>query len=341
MRLYSLIKNILSIDGRFLRTYIPLLYHLFLKLKYINKEDQELPGERKSFGYKHQDKTFFVIKMDNYGLGLLNYFNCVLGYVKFAKRKGYLPIVDMKNYPNTYLEKEEVGKINSWEYYFDQPCNYTLDEVYESKNVIISSGINTIEAGPSILWFYYCLWWSKKRAREYDRIIGNQLKINRQTQEVLDDNYCRILSGKRTIGVVKRGTDIINCGGHSIQPELSELIDRTKKMLTAWNCDYVFLATEEASTVKTFQEVFGDRLLINQSARVDHYSGGAIGDISFNRTNDKYFRGLEYLTNVYLLAQCTCLIGSLVGSTTGALVLNKGRYENKYIYDLGTYPYNN
>ena len=337
MRLYSFITNKISVDGRFLRTYIPFLYHLYLKVMYINKEDKDLSGIRKSFGEKHPDKTFFVIGMDNYGLGLLSYFNCVLGYIKFARRKGYIPIVDMKNYPNTYLEKDEVGIINSWEYYFDQPCNYTLDEVYESKNVMMSSGICTIEAGPPILWFYYCRWWSRKRAQEYDRIIGNQLKVNRKTKAVLDDNYSRILSGKRAIGVVKRGTDIINCSGHAIQPQLSELIDRTKKMLTVWNCDYVFLATEETSTVKTFREVFGDRLLINQSARVDHYSGGAIGDVSFNRANDKYLKGLEYLTTVYLLSQCTCLIGSLVGSTTGALLLNKDRYEHTYIYDLGVY----
>ena len=331
------IKKIISIDGCFLRKYTPFLYHLFLKINYFNREDKMLRGERKCFGDQNPDKTFFLIKMDNYGMGVLGYFNCVLGYIKYAQNKGFIPVVDMKNYPNTYLEKEEVGKINSWEYYFDQPSEYALDDVYKSKNVMMSSGINTVETSPTVLWFYFCRRRSKKRAQEYYRIIGNQLKINQRTQSILDDYYHRILSGKRVIGVVKRGTDIINCSGHAIQPELSELIDRTKKMQTAWNCEYVFLATEEASTVTAFQEIFGDKLLTNSCARISNYSKGTIGNISFNRTNDKYLKGLEYLTTVYLLSQCTCLIASLVGATGGALGLNGDKYENIYIYDLGVY----
>jgi hypothetical protein len=48
-------------------------------------------------------------------------------------------------------------------------------------------------------------------------------------------------------------------------------------------------------------------------------------------------KGLEYLTTVALLAQCNCLIGSLVGATVGALGLNMGKYENTFIYELGEY----
>ncbi len=322
-------------DKSLLRRKLPFLYGVYLSLT-ENKTDEKLIGERKSFGEKNGDKTFFVIKITNPVLGLMGIYNTVLGYIYFAQRKGMIPVVDLQNYSNGYLYKEEIGKVNAWDYYFEQPSAYSLEEVYNSKNVVIASGLDPKEASPVVLNYY--LQQRKSRAKHYYNIISNQIKIKDSIQEKIENSYKKLFAGKRVIGVVKRGTDIINNAGHAIQPDLADVISKTKEMLVKWNCDSVFLASEEAETVEVFRFEFGDKLLVNESKRVEQYSSNLpYIDISFDRENDKFLKGLEYLTTVVLLSKCNCLIGSLVGATVGALGMNKGEYKHVYIYDLGEY----
>lgn len=323
-------------NGNYIRRKIPLFYQIFLLLV-EQREDNKLIGKKVCYGEKNPDKTFFLIRINNYGLGLIGVYNCVLGYLRIAEKHNFIPVVDLKNYANGYLYKDEIGKKNAWEYYFEQPSKYNLDEVYQSKNVVFASGVNPREASPIILRHYYLLY-PKRRSKLYYRIIRDQLKLKIGVKQHIDLEFNQIINGKRVLGVVKRGSDMINCKGHAIQPDIKELIARTSKLMIKWNCEYLFLASEESSAVLEFKKNFGDKLLINQSARVQEYNEGiAYTDISFNRENDKYMKGLEYLTTVVLLSKCTCLIGSLVGATAGALGMNGGQYENTYIYDLGAY----
>lgn len=320
----------------FVRRNSSFLYGLYLKLSQ-KKENKSLIGEKLKFGSKNSDKTFLVIKINNSGLGLMGVYNCVLGYLRLAQNNGFIPVVDLKNYKNGYIENDELGKINAWEYYFEQPTKFSLDEVYQSENVIMATGVSPREASPIPLNYYY-LTNPKERANKYFTIIKEFIKIKPEISEIIDVNYKKILEGKRVIGVVSRGSDMINASGHQIQPDIYEVINKTKEMLLKWNCNYVFLATEEVLTLEIFKQEFGDKLLFNKSERVKIYEKGMpYTDISFGRENDKFKKGLEYLTTVVLLSECNCLIGSLVGATVGALGMNMGSYEHTYIFDLGEY----
>jgi hypothetical protein len=63
-----------------------------------------------------------------------------LGHLQIAKKYKFTPVIDMENYPTIYNEKKIINKTyNSWEYYFKKVSKYKLDEVYKSKNVIITS----------------------------------------------------------------------------------------------------------------------------------------------------------------------------------------------------------
>lgn len=126
-------------DKSLLRRKFPFLYGLYLLLTQA-KNDKNLIGERKSFGEKNPDKTFLVIKINNQILGLMGIYNTVLGYIYLALKKGMIPIVDLQNYDNGYLYKEEIGKVNAWDYYFEQPSGYSLAEAYSSKNVVMATG---------------------------------------------------------------------------------------------------------------------------------------------------------------------------------------------------------
>jgi hypothetical protein len=313
---------------------------LYLSYKFLNQknEDERLIGPMKSFGDKNPDKTFLIIKINNDGLGLMGIFYCVLGYIYLANRKGYIPVIDLKNFSNGYLEKNQIGKVNAWDYYFEQPAGYNLEIAYQSKNVIIASGNNPKESIPTFIIYHYLLSLKKNKPNFYYDIVQNNMKLKESIESIINKESEYILQDKRVIGVVCRGSDIINAKGHSKQPTITDLINKTQQMLISWNCEYVFLASEQEETVLKFKDVFGEKLLYNKSARVKGYNTGIpYTEITFNRENDKYLKGLEYLTTVKLLSKCNCLIGSLVGATAGALGFNMGKYENVFIYDLGNY----
>lgn len=318
----------------YLRQKQPFLFRVFLFIK--QKQDKKkLIGETKSFGNENPDKTFLLIKLNNPILGLMAIQSYVLGYLRLADKKGYIPVVDLKNYNNGYLETAEIGNKNAWEYYFEQPTRYTLEDVYKSKNVIIASGEAPVEAYP--IRFHY-LMNQKSSASYYFKLLNSFVRIKDSVLQKINQECTTIIGGKRVIGVVNRGSDYINTKGHAIQPTVNDLIIKIKELLIFWGCEYIFLATEEEYVFELFRNSFNDKLLTNDCCRINSFDKYTFySDVCFNRQDDKYLKGLEYLTSVAILSRCNCLVGSMIGAVSGALVMNQGQYENTYIYDLGVY----
>ena len=83
-----------------------------------------MPEQKKSFGNKNPDKTFFVIRLYPPAAGFLADYNYVLGYMKYAYDNGWIPVVDMQNYQTLYNEDHPIhGTTNVWEYFFEQPLD--------------------------------------------------------------------------------------------------------------------------------------------------------------------------------------------------------------------------
>ena len=63
-----------------------------------------------------------------------------MNHLLIAQRHNFIPVVDMENYPTIYNEKKKInGTKNAWEYYFEPVSKYSLNEVYKSQNVFITS----------------------------------------------------------------------------------------------------------------------------------------------------------------------------------------------------------
>ena len=61
----------------------------------------------------------------------------MLGAIAYADNNNLIPVIDMKNHKNSYLYDNELGRINSWEYYFEQPCGIGVDEALSNRKYII------------------------------------------------------------------------------------------------------------------------------------------------------------------------------------------------------------
>ncbi len=293
--------------------------------------------ERKvSYGEKNADKTFFVIRRATCKVGLFSYVMTNIGMIDVAIQKGYIPVIDMQNNRNTYLMDDEVGKCNAWEFFFKQPCGYSLKDVQDSKNVILSNGI--IEKSfkyPDIDLVIkeevYKYW--KNIADKYLHLSDNLVyKLEREKQRLFGSDKARV------VGVLCRGTDYINNHpkGHPVQPSVDEIISKTKEVWKKHQCQYVYLATEDKKIFDIFKKEFGEKLKAVQVERYEDTGNSNINDIIYADEREKKKKGEEYLVTIALLAQCTCLVAGCAGGTYGALLLSEG-YEYKYIFNKGFY----
>ena len=289
-----------------------------------------------SYGKENPDKTFFVIRRNAPDAGLFSFAITNIGWIKYAIDNGYIPVVDMENYSNAYITKENVGKINAWDYYFKQPSGYYFNDIAHSKNVIISS-LNAASNKPDFNDLGSIDYWNTF-SREYfslsDAVINES---DRKEKELFDR--------KRVLGVLCRGTDYssLKPHGHPIQPDPNMVIEKANEEMKRTCCEKIYLATEDESIYEIFVREFGDRLLTISTERYSNTGKRLLNEITEQNENglsdparEKYKKGFDYAVTIGLLSRCKCLVAGQTSGTLGALLLTKG-YESVYLFDLGNY----
>ncbi len=292
--------------------------------------------ERKvSYGKDNADRTFYVIRRANCKSGLFSYVMTNLGRMKYAIDHGFIPVVDMQNEKNTYLRQDQVGKENAWEFYFEQPCGYSLDDIKNSKNIILGQGEITKELvfpgdrtlfDPSDhdMWYNFC--------RSY-------LKIKKDVLDSFEQQRVKMWGDAKVLGVLSRGTDyfVNHPKGHTIQPTFEQLRPKVDEVFHKFGCERIFLATEDSGIYKRFEQEYGDRLIVPDVKRYDISRDQNINDVIIDSQDDMRRSGEEYLRSIWMLSKCDCLVAGNVSGSLGAMMLTEG-YEYSYIFDLGLYP---
>lgn len=291
--------------------------------------------ERKvSYGEENPDKTFFVIRRATCKVGLFSYVMTNMGLVRYAAERGYIPVIDMQSNQNTYLEEGQIGKENAWEFYFEQPCGYGLSDIARSKNVILSCGLideNSVFPGKETAW-------EEALCKEWRSVFSRYFIVKEEIQREAKALYRQMFGTEKTVGVLARGTDYVNNRpkNHPVQPDAAAMIRDVKAVLEKHGCSRVYLATEDEDIYRQFRTAFGDRLKVTDAKRCRDTRDANINDISYEREQDKYLKGKEYLINIVLLSMCDCLIAGNVGGTLGALLMSDG-FEYRHVYNLGVY----
>jgi hypothetical protein len=153
-------------------------------------------------------------------------------------------------------------------------------------------------------------------------------------------NNC-IIGANKVLGILCRGTDYLlkKPKHHPIQPEPEEVIKKAEEVIKEQKCDKIYLATEDQYIYNLFKIYFGDLLLQNNQRkfeRSDLDNVQYLAQIGFDREQDKYLTGLEYLSSIYLLSKCSCFIGGRTSGTIGVHLLSDG-FEYDYTWNLGSY----
>lgn len=258
------------------------------------------------FGNENEKDIFYILRVYDPVTGWGNIIPSILQGITYAKEKGYIPVVDMKYFRNQYLEIEKYGKENAWEYYFEQISNYTLEEVYASKNVIISG---TYSNG--------------NMEKRY-----SDIRYNQRTKQKIEQEYKRIFPQKqKVLGLVYRGTDYYSAFNHPKPMDINEYISKIRMVMGKTGYDYIFIATEIQEVVEAFTKEFGESVLYTNQKRYSINERRLLYKVHFKRDNDAYLKGLEYLEVLELLARCDALLGIPIATTKLAELINNGKYE--------------
>lgn len=323
-----------------------LLYSYLKKLNFrlnlLKRKLNKLRIEKmKSFGSENPQNIYYIIHRNDEHVGLFSNVSVFLEQIEYALRKGYIPLIDMKNYLNAYLEPDQIGKINAWEYYFKQPFEnlskdeYSLESAYRSKSVIINNG----EYLGSVSFFDPEFLFDAKNIKKWGDLYKKYIRLNEATNKYIDVQYSKIISDTdKVLGVFCRGTDYrkLRPYGHPIQPDVNDVVDRVKFALVEWKCNKIFLSTEDSDIYSIFKKNFGAILVSNEREYFSSLDEQIITQISHERPNDKYLNGLEYITSLAILSRCNCIISSVTSGVVGAVLMSEG-FENSYFYNCGLY----
>ncbi len=301
--------------------------------------------ERKiSFGTANQDKTFYVIRRISNKEGHFSMFNSILGHLKEAEDRNMIPVIDMKNYFNHLWQTEEKKKReNAWEYFFRQPAGFLLKDIRGSKNIVLSNGINAPRGIPSHNDIYF----QKKQIDTWYKIYIKYITLDTAVLNHINEIEDKLhLSERKVMGIavrrgISRGHQVNNryFSGYAKQPEVDEIIKDVKRLSVNWNCDYYFVVADDEEFISIFKEEFGENVLCVDRKRAQYFKNGRplkttisyIAD-SENKEMALYQNGIDYISEIFLLARCKSILCGKSSGTAASFIINGNQYEHVKVY---------
>lgn len=326
MNIKSKIKTIL---GKY-----PTVQNL-VRVVYIAIMHPDRLERKKHFGELNNNKTIYVIRpnTDDGVQGLMSLFVQALRKIDYAKRMNYIPYVDFKKYKTQYSD----GKDNAWEYFFRQPVDCKYEEVYKSKNVILSGA--SLVRHEDLSLYKGSIFFNGELCRKAHEIITDNIKYSSAVMNLYEAED-RSLNVEDCLGIYMRGTDYVKLKptGEYVQPNIEEVIKKINEFSELYNVHRYFLVTEDFTYYSRLKTEYGNDLhLVSYDSFIKDYDGQDFLSKSGVLKSDKKARGMEYLVKILLLSQCKYLVSSITFGSIAAYAINGGKYEDKYIFDLGLY----
>lgn len=330
------IKNFIRrvVLGNMSQKTVDSIYKVYSKMRYPNQMQKKC-----SFGEKNADRIIYIIRPRTDGTeGLMSLFINVVRNICYAEKHSYEPVIDFKNYYTQYSDDVD-GEKNAWNYYFTQPSKCSLEDAYESKNVIIS--------GLEISWYKTDL-----LKRSYDNFdlkrthdfIFSKIDFNENVKCIADATIKRMnIQLENTIGLYLRGTDYtaLKPAGHPIQPTVGQAIEVVDEYIKKYGIGKIFLVTEDASIFQSIKSKYREICVtIPNDTFVENYQGNNYlsHDKSLSELNESpYGRGLNYLIKLIVLSRCAYFIGGDTMGSWSTMLFAGDAYKDKYVFDLGVY----
>lgn len=313
-----------------------ILYFMGLKRTYafIAKKYNDAYWKERIVKGKKEEKIYYVIRRQD-DVGLFSYFNTFIGSIKKAVDAGYIPVIDLMTYENTYLCRKEIGKINAWDVYFNQPCNVLLENIKKSKRILSSGEAEKICPNDSDECFNI----ESETFKMWKKIVKTYIEYSEESKKQIENSWFELFNKEdKILGVMCRGTDYTDLRPrmHPIQPDVEEVIEKAKELIEKNKYTKIFLATEDRKNWNAFKKVFGDKVVRNTENFVDYKPGCRISKSLPDSTDGRIAIGMEYLVSIAILAKCNAFIGGRTSGSVAVMLLSEG-FEYYYLWDKGRY----
>ncbi len=250
----------------------------------------------------------------------------LLGLVVYCLYLGYIPIISIN---------EDDENAFSWGWYFKQPLGDIASDVkIKSYKTLSKERVGFISG-----WFF------DQSGESYDRwsfLYKTFTILNEKTREYIDSENKVLGDLENVLGVLMRGTDYISLKpkGHPIQPNTEDVINKTQELMNNNKYRAIYMATDDETYFDAFTGKFGsEKVLSNKRVYYDkkYIPGDLIGRVHFDRDNDNYKKGLEYLSSMVLLSRCGSLVAGNCGGTKFALLYTDKPFEDCIVFNKGLY----
>ena len=260
----------------------------------------------------------------DYPLFHIGFLENMFAGIVYCLADGYVPQVKYKNSKGELL----------WEQLLRQPY---------SDCVLKKPTKECEEVFPS---FHLPVFPTTKDVKIYGKLFKAFFTPN-ETAEQYFKNEEYLIKSKRVVGVLCRGTDYVanKPKWHPVQPKVEDVINEVKIKMAEYNCEYVYLATDEEKIKAQFDQAFPDKVITNKRKYYDEFyklkeSGKEdtrISWVHFDRENDNYYKSREYISSLNILSKCNLLIAGNCGGSRAAIYLNDNKYEYVKLFNLGVY----
>lgn len=290
-------------------------------------------SDYRELGSDNDDKNFFVLDAFYGNLGLFVIFSKVISCIRYAKSRGFIPVVSLKRMGAGCFYSDWEGD-DVWNKFFNQPEGYSMDEVMNSRHVFFSPGFYNGNVMSIIM----------DRQSENVNLSWPGGIYNEQVNRCICEKEKEFLPyPEQTLGVLARGTDYVktHLSNHPIHASIDMICEKIDECLAQWNLKYIYVSTEDASYCRYLKDRYGGKVFFTDQERYEVEDGEMLADLHRRQKIKRkgFDMGTDYILSIDLLAKCNSLIASGgCGGLSEAVRQNEGRYSNVYVFQLGVNP---
>ena len=171
--------------------------------------------------------------------------------------------------------------------------------------------------------------------------------LNPEFMAQMDEYTEAVLDGKKTLGILIRGTDYIvsNMSGSRKMATVDEMLPMIHEWMQEDGYEKIFLATEDQDVLDKMREIFGKQIIAVSQVRhrvSDFQNVRLISDLEKEESNGENYENLvedntvNYFYALYILSKCESFMAS--GQVHGWDVVNafrKGEFQRCYKFQVG------
>ena len=225
----------------------------------------------------------------------------------------------MENFTTIYNEQEKINNTyNAWEYYFEKINKYSLKEVYNSQNVILTNNTFSNSFSHNILDSQF-------------RNIGK--KYLKEKKEVIKkaENFFKKKLNSNTLAIHYRGTSYKTAANHPYPATIEQSLDYINYLIHKHKFKKIFLCTEDLSFFEAMKKSFPTNLYYLDTFRSRKDNAFKI----YPRKLHRYKLGLEILLEALIISKCQGFLHAITNVSMYVKYLDKKKQLKYFTLDNG------